>query len=371
MDYSTWTRAWDSGKWRICQGESRLCRLPLMADPASIPNFTFPLGEQSPRTLQGGIAAEASVVEFPISKNIAGVFMKLIPGGLRELHWHANAAEWAYMIDGEAQVTVFDPSGAWETLDFAPGDIWYFPKGHGHSIQGMGGKECTFILVFDNGAFSEFATFSLTDWLAHTPPDIVSKNLHLSSEDVAQLPKGEVYIATGPSPAMVSDHRSSDDTPPLTHKFCLRSQAPRTFEGGTMRIVSETEFPISTTMTGALLTLRPGAFRAMHWHPNADEWQYIVKGNARLSVFASSGMASTVDMKAGDVGYIPMGFGHAIENVGDGEMEMIIVLNNGQYQEISASAWLASQPTQLLATNLGVSEEIVNRIPKTSKLIRD
>lgn len=138
-----------------------------------------------------------------------------------------------------------------------------------------------------------------------------------------------------------------------------------------MRIVSETEFPISTTMTGALLTLKPGAFRAMHWHPNADEWQYIVKGNARLSVFASSGIASTVDMKPGDVGYVPMGFGHAIENVGDGDMEMIIVLNNGQYQEISASAWLASQPTQLLATNLGVSEEIVNRIPKTSKLIRD
>lgn len=32
------------------------------------------------------------------------------------------------------------------------------------------------LLVFDDGVFSEFTTFLLTDWPAHTPPEVVAKN---------------------------------------------------------------------------------------------------------------------------------------------------------------------------------------------------
>jgi hypothetical protein len=83
-----------------------------------------------------------------------------------------------------------------------------------------------------------------------------------------------------------------------------------------MRIVSEREFPISTTMTGALLTIKPGSLREVHWHPNAAEWQYYLKGNARMTVFGSHGRARTDDFVAGDVGYVPQGYGHYIENTG-------------------------------------------------------
>ncbi len=102
--------------------------------------------------------------------------MTLTPGGLRELHWHANAAEWAYVIEGNARTSIVDPQGRIEIVDFGPGDIWYFPRGHAHSIQGLGPSGTKFLLVFDNGYFSEFATFSFTDWLAQTPKEIVAKN---------------------------------------------------------------------------------------------------------------------------------------------------------------------------------------------------
>ena len=103
--------------------------------------------------------------------------MTLQAGGLRELHWHANAAEWAYMLKGRARTTIFDPDGRSQRVDFGPGDVWYFPRGFGHSIQGLGPDGCTFILAFDNGYFSDFATFSITDWLAHTPREVLAKNL--------------------------------------------------------------------------------------------------------------------------------------------------------------------------------------------------
>src|SRR5687767_2476421 len=142
-----------------------------------LPSFRFPLGKQPVKTYDGGWAKEATVAEFPVSEKLAGVLMELSPGALRELHWHANAAEWAYVIRGRCRVTTIDPQARSEVVDFAAGDVWYFPRGHGHSIQGLGPDACQFILVFDNGYFSEFGTFSITDWLAHTPAEVLAKNL--------------------------------------------------------------------------------------------------------------------------------------------------------------------------------------------------
>jgi oxalate decarboxylase/phosphoglucose isomerase-like protein (cupin superfamily) len=178
-------------------------KTPAEAEPTELPDFRFPLAQQPARELPGGSAREASAREFPVSKNIAGVLMTLKPGGLRELHWHANAAEWAYVIEGNVRITIVDPQGRIEIADFGPGHIWYFPRGHAHSIEGLGlgPGEAKFLLVFDNGYFSEFATFSFTDWLAQTPKEIVAKNLDLSVSDLKDLPKKEVYIAQGPGPA--------------------------------------------------------------------------------------------------------------------------------------------------------------------------
>jgi oxalate decarboxylase len=147
---------------------------PPLAGP-ELPSFRFPLGSLPTKTFNGGTAKEATVAEFPVSEKLAGVYMTLEPGGLRELHWHANAAEWAYVIEGRCRVTTIDPQNQCEIVECGPGDVWYFPRGHGHSIQRPGPGTCTFVLVFDNGYFSEFGTFSITDWLGHTPPDVLAK----------------------------------------------------------------------------------------------------------------------------------------------------------------------------------------------------
>jgi oxalate decarboxylase len=226
-------------------------------------------------------------------------------------------------------------------------------------------------LAFDNGHFSEFGTFSITDWLAHTPPEVLEKNLGVPAGTFAAFPKDEVYIAAGPVPGPLATETPPGlrEAPPLTHKFQLAAQSPKVFPGGEFRLVSQKEFPISSTMTGATMLLKPGALRELHWHPNAAEWQYFISGRTRVTVFASHGNAETVEFGPGDVGYVPQGFGHYLENIGDEDSRALLVFNNPVYEDISLSAWLATTPREVLATNFGVPEEVFDAFPKGKAFI--
>ena len=335
----------------------------------ALPSYKSSFNTQELHTYPGGTSKMVNEAAFPASKSVAGVLMTLEPGGLRELHWHANAAEWAYIFEGNMRVTVYDPEGRSEIADLGPGDLWFFPKGHGHSLEGRGPGTAKFLLAFDNGAFDEFATFDVTDWIAKTPKEIVAKNLGLSIEEVLTFPKKEVYISQGvvPPPLPLTEaHGAPQPSTPLSHIYHLRAQKP--FEDGPNGEIwraSQHEFPISTTMTGLFLRLQPGGLRELHWHPNADEWQYVSKGHIRLTVFASTAGARVEDLGPGDVGFVPMGFGHALETVGDEPAEAILILNSGDYQEISLSGWLASNPNYVMETNfVGTPPSVIERLPR-------
>lgn len=331
-----------------------------------LPSFRFAMSSEEPKSFDGGWAKEATVKEFPVSEKLAGVLMQLVPGALRELHWHANAAEWGYVIEGACRITTIDPQNHAEIVDIAAGDVWYFPRGHGHSIEAIGAADCRFLLVFDNGYFSEFGTFSVSDWIAHTPVEILARNFAVPPEVFAGFPTKEVYIARGPVPAPlpVDPPPGSLNQGPLTHRYRFLASQPQVFEGGTLRLASEVEFPISTTVTGALLTIKPGGMRELHWHPHAAEWQYYLKGSGRMTVFGSHGRARTDEFATGDVGYVPQGYGHYIENTGTDDLEVLLVLNSGVYQSISITAWFANTPPEVLATNFGKPASTFAGFPK-------
>src|SRR5262245_34171097 len=172
---------------------------PLFAGK-ELPTFKFALEKSEGRVMGKSSAKEATVTQFPTSKGIAGVTMRLEPGGMRELHWHATAAEWAYVNAGRVRTTVLAPGGYTETNDFEPGDVWYFPRGHGHMLECLGDEPCHFVLIFDNGYFSEFGTFSISDWIGHTPKALLAKNFCLPESTFDDFPKEEVYIAQGARP---------------------------------------------------------------------------------------------------------------------------------------------------------------------------
>ncbi|MDB5395677.1 MAG: cupin, partial [Rhodospirillales bacterium] len=109
------------------------------------------------RIQDGGWAREVTQADFAISEAVSGVNMRLSAGGVRELHWHQQA-EWAVMVDGKCRITVVDGDGRPAVRDVKQGDLWYFPPGLPHSLQGLGTTGAEFVLVFDNGRASEFNT---------------------------------------------------------------------------------------------------------------------------------------------------------------------------------------------------------------------
>src|SRR5262249_35884781 len=137
--------------------------------------------------------------------------------------------------------------------------------------------------------------------------------------------------------------------PPLTHKYRLLANPPKVNnKGGRLWLVDSTNFPISTTVTGAILEFDPGALRELHWHPHADEWQYVYRGRVSVTLFGSGGRFRTEVLEAGDVGYIPQGYGHSLENVGDQPCRVLIGFNSGHYEEIELSEWIAGNPPDVL-----------------------
>ena len=307
---------------------------------------------------EGGTAKEATVEEFPLSQSIAGVSMRLKPGAFREMHWHSIAAEWAYVLEGSVRTTVITPDGTTSTDDFEKGDIWYFPKGHGHMLQCLGNEPCHFILGFDSGHFSEFGTFSVTDWISHVSPEIMAKNSGLPASFFSGLPKKELYIglgkiATAPRPKNVDAAKPYST---FAHKFRMEADGIyQQFNGGATRLVSSQEFPIQNTLTAMRMDIEPGGLRELHWHPNADEWQYVMSGQGNLSIFGSHGRVKTMAYKRGMVGFIKQGYGHFIENTGTETLKLIILFNSQQYQELSLNDWLTANPPQLIADHFGMS----------------
>jgi oxalate decarboxylase len=147
---------------------------PPATDSGTTPNLRFSFADAHVRQSSGGWTRQVTARELGVSKSIAGVNMRLNAGGIRELHWHKQA-EWAFMLYGGARITAIDAQGRNFVDDVGVGDLWYFPGGIPHSIQGLAPDGCEFLLVFDDGDFDEDSTFLLSDWFKHVPPEVLGK----------------------------------------------------------------------------------------------------------------------------------------------------------------------------------------------------
>ena len=342
--------------------------VPPSTDHGTLPNLRFSFADSHVRLESGGWTRQVTVRELGISTGIAGVNMRLNAGGVRELHWH-KAAEWAYMLYGTARITAIDAQGRNFVDDVGVGDLWFFGSGIPHSIQGLGPDGCEFLLVFDDGSFDEDNTFLISDWFKHTPVDVLAKNFGVPSSSFAHLPDPtERYIFPAPLPGpLASDRIAGATAVPQTFSHRMLVQQPIVTSSGTVRITDSTVFPASTTIAAALVEVKPGAMRELHWHPNTDEWQYYIEGQGRMGVFGASGQARTFDFRAGDVGYVPFAMGHYVENTGTTPLRFLEMFKSSYYADVSLDQWIALTPPQLVEAHLGLDRRTIEALRKEKK----
>jgi oxalate decarboxylase len=337
--------------------------VPPLTDHGTLPNLRWSFADSHNHLSEGGWARQTTIRELPSATEIAAVNMRLKAGAVQEMHYHKEA-EWAYVLAGRARITAVDPELRTFQDDVSEGDLWYFPAGLPHSIQGLADDGCEVLLVVDNAHFDSHSTFLLTDWLAHTPREVLAQNFEVPESAFANLPDHELDIFNAPVPGPLSADRIAGAEPvpePFTHH--LLAQEPVRTKGGSFRIADSRVFKASKTIAAALIEIEPGGMRELHWHPIADEWLYFLSGEARMGVFDANGDAGTFDYQAGDVGYVPRPMGHYVVNRGTTTLRFLGAFRSDRVVEASLSKWLALTPHELVRAHLHIDESVLAKIP--------
>ena len=272
------------------------------------------------------------------------------------------------MTYGSCRVTVLDAEGRPYVADVNEGDLWYFPAGQPHSLQGLGPDGCEFVICFDDGDASEFNTLLVTDWFAHTPPEVLAKNFGVPAKTFARIPLQNLWIFQGTLPGdLASDRAAVSKTggvPPHPFIFRLGSSAPtKQSKGGDVRIADSTNFTVSTQDRGragdgtsgrrprdalaserrrmAVLHQGQGTHDGVQYRPQCDDdglqcWRHRLRQE-----------------ESGALRRERRRHGHGVRRGVQGS----------RYEEISLSNWLTHTPPALVAQHLNVDEATIAKWP--------
>ncbi|KAI9758917.1 MAG: hypothetical protein M4579_002728 [Chaenotheca gracillima] len=347
---------------------------PPATDSGSVPGAKWPMGLSHNRLgLNGaGWARNQNLDQLPAATAMAGVDMRLSPGAYRELHWHI-ANEWSLILNGSVRIQASNENGQTQIDDLSAGDVWFFPAGVPHSLQALDdGVE--FLLVFDDGSFSEEETFLASELFLRNPKSVLAKDLNIDISALDNIPDDQLWIFNGTrAPDDIQEQNVTGAAGVIpkdeSYSYHFSKQTPFEVDGGSVKIVDPVTFPIAKTFSAALVTVKPGAMREIHWHPTSDEWSFFLQGMARTTVFIAPTSSRTFDFSAGDVGYVPVASSHYIENVGDEDVVFLEVLQAPKFTDIAMGQWLALTPSQVVKDHLNLPDDVIANLSKQKQYI--
>jgi oxalate decarboxylase len=220
----------------------------------------------------------------------------------------------------------------WKLTDF----LFRFPPSVAHGIQALDdGLE--FLVLFSDGNFDATGTtLMLSDWLVHTPLEIVAQNLGLSISDLQKIPTQDPYIFRSSVPPPQEGHADEQAKPspngnvPNPYVFSLSSQDKEVSPGGWIKIQDSTRNFKESFAATAYVYVEPNGLRELHWHSDDGmvvswppyqfglltsctlEWLYIISGHGRATAFAGGSTARTFDLQNGDTAVFPNAYGHYV-----------------------------------------------------------
>ncbi|KAF5855581.1 hypothetical protein ETB97_008970 [Aspergillus alliaceus] len=347
---------------------------PPASDNGYVKQAKWPIGLSHNRILPGnaGWTRQENTDNLPIATAMAGVDMKLAPGAYRELHWH-KANEWSLVLNGSVRIQTMDEDGQTFIDDVMAGDVWYFPAGVPHSLQALD-EGAEFMLVFDQGDFDDGGTGLITEMFLRNPKEVLSKDLQAPLSDFNELPKDQLYIFNGtPAPANLSEQTvigpggvASGNS---SYTYHLSKQEAYEVPGGSIKIIDPQSFPIARMFSAALVTIKPGAMREIHWHGTSDEWGFFLSGNARVSVYQAPTAGATFDFSAGDISYVPATASHYIENTGGEDVVFLEMLQAPRFTDISIGQWLKLTPRQIIKDTLHLPDSLLDNLSANKQYV--
>ncbi|MBA3958697.1 MAG: cupin domain-containing protein [Parachlamydiaceae bacterium] len=320
----------------------------------------FHLKDTPPQKIRsGGFRIDGNADQFPVLSKLALSLLELHPKAFREPHWHPNANELSYCVDGVGIMTIFGPGNTHDTFTIARGDIVFVPKGSLHHIENIGDGPLQLLICFDNERPEDLELTSLVETM---PAHILGATFHQKPEffQTLQHAKAENFIrmrleASKPTLGMLTNR----------YKFNLEAHLPQLAnEGGWVKMSNNFLFHALDGLAIYSLVLKAGGAREPHWHPNAAELNYLLQGAARITLVSPNGDVETFDMKVGDMSFMPQGYLHHIENLGKEDARFAIFFNHEAPSDIGASGCMGAYSNGLLSTMFGVADNYFTKMPK-------
>ena len=324
---------------------------------------TFNIETTEPQAVRnGGTRTMANKRNFFLLKGMALYSLRLYSGGVREPHWHPNAAELSYCLSGKALMTIFSPGAGHDTFTVDTGEIVYVPKGYLHHIENINHGETKFAIAFNHESPEDIgisgSSSSMTD-------NVLGATFGLGSEYFGNFKKtSEDVLIT--SRSNINDSVSTYRKIPNYHKFNLKGFQPTVqSRGGTVSLGNANNFGILSGLACYLLTLKPKGIREPHWHPNAAELDYVISGRGRMTIFSPGDNVDTFEVGPGEIVFIPSAYFHYIENVNASEdMQFAVFFNHERPEDIGISDAFGAYSNQVLGSIFGLQLKILDALPK-------
>jgi oxalate decarboxylase len=307
---------------------------------------------------------------FPMLAGMGAALLRLQKGGVREPHWHGNAAELSYCITGNTRMTIYSTNARQESFTISAGQLTFVPKGYWHNVENIGNEESKFIAVYNNERPEDFGISGSVGSMSATvldrifginPPSVFDQLNYKSTQDVIIGQRSAIFSSI-----------STIGTPTTNpHKFNLDGITPQIqTTGGTGRLGMAADFPILKGLALFLIDLKPTGIIEPHTHPNAAELNYVINGKVRFTVFGPNGQVETSEIGKGQVFFVPPGYFHYLENPDSIRGGTVASFFNSESPEfIGLVGGLSAYSNEALGSVFNKEPEIFSNLPRQVKNI--
>lgn len=299
--------------------------------------------------------------QLPILKNLSLRRLTLAPGSIREPHWHPNAVELGYCIQGHALVATLGNADAFASFTITAGQMFHIPSGAIHHIENIGDDNAIFILAFRHEAPEDFG---FSGALGAMTDAVLGNTYDLAASDFESLKRSTVsrQIVARRGAAAVPNIASFDNA----LKFDIEGQHPLLSDAaGEVRVARDQFWPALKNISMYSVRITNHGMREPHWHPETAEMGYVHCGNARMTVLNPAGSTDTYLLKPGDMYFIPPAYPHHIEQLGEEAIHFLIFFDQPFPQDIGYRATASAFSRPVLAATIGCDPDKLPQLPFT------
>ncbi|ULT56615.1 cupin domain-containing protein [Neobacillus drentensis] len=314
--------------------------------------------------------------QLPVLRNISLDNIFLSRGHILEPHWHPNAAELDYVVSGEAIISVLDPfTPQLLTYRVKPGDVVFIPINWWHWIISIT-EEAHVVALYDT---KKRQNIFGSDVLRKTPPEVFQLAYGVNAEKLAKVlaPITETVVIGPKNGAPISDMIREMFLPMNRRRGGMQwgsTTSPELFfdvsdnvgfERNPQNVlyeVTSAQIPEMQDLALGDLFLSREHIREPHWHPNADELDFIISGEVIISILNPSTLElQTYHVKPGQVTFLPKGWWHWITCVTK-EAHLLVAFNDGQIQSIEGSDVLRLTPPDVFELAYDVNAQKLAKV---------